>query len=94
VVWTPYGGKCGTILVSDADNPQVYTNRACGDVDKWEIHNTPAGATYSRAIHVLEDYPDHLMIFGGETYDNRPLNLRTPFTATVVDLGVVLADGY
>jgi hypothetical protein len=94
VEWTPYGGKCGTIVVSDADNPEVYTNRECGAVDKWEMHNTPAGAVYSRAIHILEDYPDHLLLFGGEVFDDFGLNKRTPFSATVVDLGVVLADGY
>ncbi|KAK1753117.1 Sialidase [Echria macrotheca] len=86
VVWSPVGGPNGTIVVSDADNPQVYTNRFGGAIDKWERNETPAGATYSRAIHIMGSQPDHLMIFGGETYDNMRAGLLTPFTATVVSL--------
>ncbi|KAH6914097.1 Sialidase [Coprinopsis sp. MPI-PUGE-AT-0042] len=86
VVWSPLGGKNGTIVVSDADRRQVYTNRAGGAVDKWEEHGTPAGAVYSRAIQIFKKRPDHLMIYGGETYDGRGLGLHTPFSATVVSL--------
>ncbi|PGH04986.1 hypothetical protein AJ79_06943 [Helicocarpus griseus UAMH5409] len=92
VVWSPVGGPNGTIVVSDADRSQVYTNRHGGALDKWEQHPTPAGATYSRAIHILKRHPDHLMIFGGETFDNMQLGLLTPFTATVVDLNKILEN--
>lgn len=92
VVWSPTGGPNGTIIVSDADRPQVYTNRFGGQLDRWESHMTPAGATYSRAIHVLDKYPDHLMIFGGETFDNMGRHKLTPFTATVVNLTQVLQN--
>lgn len=92
VTWSPIGGEYGTIVVSDADRGEVYTNRFGGDPDKWEEHSTPAGATYSRAIHVLRDYPDHLMIFGGETFDNMRAGLLTPFTATVIDLGELIGE--
>ncbi|KAK6852966.1 hypothetical protein PG995_011517 [Apiospora arundinis] len=98
VVWSPAGGTpYGTIVVSDADRRQVYTNRYGGDPDRWEEHGTPAGAVYSRAIQILKDYPDHLMIYGGETFDDMGLGLHTPFSATVVDLNEVLTmpvDGY
>lgn len=86
VVWSPLGGPNGTIIVSDADRPQVYTNRYGGDVDKWEEHGTPAGAVYSRAIQIFNKYPNKLMIYGGETYDNLRAGLHTPFSATVVSL--------
>lgn len=86
VVWSPVGGPNGTIVVSDADRSQVYTNRAGGAIDKWEAHQTRAGATYSRAIAILEKHPDHLMIFGGETFDDMGKGLLTPFTATVTNL--------
>jgi hypothetical protein len=86
VVWSPLGGPNGTIVVSDADRAQVYTNRYGGDVDKWEEHGTPAGAVYSRAIQIFKNYPNKLMIYGGETYDNLRLGLHTPFSATVVSL--------
>jgi hypothetical protein len=92
VVWSPVGGPNGTIVVSDADNSPVYTNRVGGDVDNWEIHATPAGATYSRAIHVLSGRPDSLMIFGGETFDDMRAGLLTPFTATVVSLEETLRN--
>jgi len=91
VVWSPLGGPFGTIVVSDADNPEVYTNRFGGDRNKWEKHATPAGATYSRAIHILSRHPDHLLIFGGETFDDLGLGLLTPFTATVVNLTKIVS---
>ncbi|KAF2743571.1 glycoside hydrolase family 93 protein [Sporormia fimetaria CBS 119925] len=86
VVWSPVGGKFGTIVVSDADRQQVYTNQFGGDVDKWEEHGVPAGSVYSRAIQIFKKYPDHLAIYGGETFDNIRGNLSTPFSITVVDL--------
>ncbi|KAI1853937.1 hypothetical protein JX265_012622 [Neoarthrinium moseri] len=90
VVWSPAGGPMGTIIVSDADRRQVYTNRHGGATDRWEEHATPAGAVYSRAIQIFHDYPDHLMIYGGETYDDFSKHLHTPFSATVVSLYDVL----
>lgn len=90
VVWSPVGGPNGTIVVSDADHRQVYTNRFGGALDRWEEHATPAGAVYSRAIQILHKHPDHLLIYGGETYDNFGSNLHTPFSATVVNLTKVL----
>ncbi|KAH6085668.1 hypothetical protein HBI67_003430 [Parastagonospora nodorum] len=86
VVWSPIGGPNGTIIVSDADRPQVYTNRWGGAEDKWEEHGTPAGSVYSRAIQIFEKYPNKLMIYGGETYDNLRSALHTPLSATVVSL--------
>jgi hypothetical protein len=90
VVWTPEGGDMGTIVVSDADTRQVWTNRHGGDVDKWEEHMTPAGAVYSRAIQIFKKHPDHLLIYGGETFDDMGLHLRTPFSATVLNIHDVL----
>lgn len=90
VVWSPVGGPNGTIVVSDADRYQVYTNRFGGAVDKWEEHGTPAGAVYSRAIQISKDYPNHLTIYGGETYDNMRAGLHTPFSSTVVKLTDIL----
>lgn len=94
VVWTPEGGEMGTIVVSDADRQQVYTNQYGGDVDSWEQHGTPAGAVYSRAIQIFKKHPDHLMIYGGETFDDMGKGLHTPFSATVVRLQDVLDDEY
>ncbi|EMD62738.1 hypothetical protein GGP41_003549 [Bipolaris sorokiniana] len=90
VVWSPVGGPQGTIIVSDADRRQVYTNSHGGALDKWEEHATPAGAVYSRAIQIFKKRPDHLMIYGGETFDDFGKGLHTPFSATVLDLKKVL----
>lgn len=90
VVWSPLGGPNGTIVVSDADRAQVYTNQFGGDVNKWEEHGTPAGAVYSRAIQISKKYPNRLTLYGGETFDNMRSKLYTPFSATVVPLTEVL----
>lgn len=90
VVWSPLGGPNGTIVVSDADRAQVYTNQFGGDVNKWEEHGTPAGAVYSRAIQISKKYPNRLTLYGGETFDNIRGKLYTPFSATVVPLTEVL----
>jgi hypothetical protein len=90
VVWSPLGGKYGTIVVSDADNRGVFTNQYAGAADKWELHATPAGAVYSRAIQIFKKRPDHLMIYGGDTYDDQAKGVLTPFSATVVNLFDVL----
>jgi hypothetical protein len=91
VVWTEFGGPMGTIVVSDADNRGVFTNRHGGDRDKWELHATPAGAVYSRAIEILRGLPDHLLIYGGDTFDGANEGAHIPFSATSVNLGEVLA---
>lgn len=78
VVWSPSGGDNGTILVSDADHSGVFTNQAGGQPDQWELHDTPQPPAYSRSLHVLEKYPDHLMILGAGVFDatvNLPLYL-------------------
>lgn len=90
VVWTPYGGRNGTIVVSDADRRQVYTNSFGGDVNKWEEHGTPAGAVYSRAIQISPKDPERLLIYGGETFDDMRKGLLTPFSITAVSLKKVL----
>jgi hypothetical protein len=90
VVWTPVGGPLGTIIVSDADAKQVFTNRYGGDAARWEEHATPAGSVYSRGIQLLSHYPDHLLIYGGDTYNGRARNEHIPFSATVINVNDVL----
>ncbi|GAB1317103.1 hypothetical protein MFIFM68171_07313 [Madurella fahalii] len=70
VVWSPVGGPNGTIVVSDADHSEVYTNRRGGDPDAWEIHPTGQPPAYSRALHVFEKHPDKLAVIGGATFDD------------------------
>ena len=89
VVWSPVGGPNGTIVVSDADNSQVYTNRFGGDIDKWESHKTPQPEAYSRALHIFRQYPDHLMILGGATFDSGG---SPDLTLSVVSLTEILSN--
>jgi hypothetical protein len=92
VVWTSYGGPLGTIIVSDADSMGVFTNQFGGDPDQWQLHATPAGAVYSRAIEILRSRPDHLLIYGGDTYNGRAAGVHAPFSVTSVSLASVLAS--
>ncbi|CAE7026043.1 hypothetical protein CFE70_003702 [Pyrenophora teres f. teres 0-1] len=89
VVWSPIGGPNGTIVVSSASR-KLYTNTHGGALDKWEAHITTAGAAYSRSIQIFKKRPDHLMIYGAETFSNFGKGLHTPFSATVVGLQDVL----
>lgn len=64
VVWTPVGGKNGTIIVSCGTATQVFINQALGDVNAWKTVPTPEGVSYTRHLRVLSD-PNHLLIMGG-----------------------------
>ena len=78
VVWSPVGGVNGTIIVSDNNHSDVFTNSFGGRPDKWEAHKTPQPNAYSRALHVPKNYPDHLMILGAARYSRaviRPLSM-------------------
>ncbi len=82
VVWSPVGGPNGTIVVSDADHQGVFTNRANGQPDQWELHDTPQPIAYSRSLHIMNGNDDDLMILGAGNYQgvdppgtNRPLYL-------------------
>lgn len=92
VVWTPEpkGSKYGTIVVSDADTRSVFTNQQGGAIDAWEEHGTAAGAVYSRAITIFKSHPDHLGIWGGDTYDGRVAGEHIPFSASVFDINDIL----
>ncbi|KAK1811956.1 hypothetical protein LTR12_013686 [Friedmanniomyces endolithicus] len=92
VAWSPLGGEYGTILVSDADRTQVFTNQCGADPNEWQLHATPAGAVYSRAIEIFKHRPDHLAIYGGNTYDQSAEGVQEPFSITVVNLYHVLAS--
>ena len=69
VVWSPAGGKYGTIVVSDADQSEIYTNTKGGDPDAWEMNASGQPPAYSRALHVFEKRPERLAVIGGATFD-------------------------
>jgi len=65
VVWTPAGGPLGTIVVSSGCCSQVFINKKLGAEDAWEIMDTPAGASYTRSLRVMQQDPSYVMISGG-----------------------------
>jgi hypothetical protein len=88
VVWTPAGGPNGTIIVSDATYSDVFMNRHCGEPDKWTAHATEQPDGYSRALHVMQTNPDHVMLMGAAHWPGadvpgavRPLSV-TVFSVT------------
>ncbi|KLU93073.1 BNR/Asp-box repeat domain-containing protein [Magnaporthiopsis poae ATCC 64411] len=88
VVWTPVGGPNGTIIVSDADYDDLYTNTAGGDPNKWVRNGSPQSAAYARSLHVFKDRPDNLAIIGGDTFDGSDPDL----TLSVVSVNALLAN--
>ncbi|KAL1586879.1 hypothetical protein WHR41_04046 [Cladosporium halotolerans] len=63
-VWTPAGGPLGTIVVSDGNNRELFLNHNLG-AGAWTVLETPAGASYTRALMVMPDDPATIMIIGG-----------------------------
>ena len=96
VVWTPAGGVNGTIVVSDADNDQIYINTKGGALDGWEARYSSEPFAYSRALHIFEKLPDRLIVLGGAGYDDLfDTNATTPapgLSLSVVSVAEVLKN--
>ncbi|KAK6835023.1 neuraminidase [Apiospora arundinis] len=89
VVWSPSGGPNGTIIVSDNDHSDVFTNSHAGAPDRWEVHATPQPNAYSRALHVPRGYPDHLMILGAARFSRK---VPRPLSISVVSVKELLTQ--
>lgn len=63
VVWSPVGGKNGTIIISAHSGGQIYINKGLGD-GPWIKVETPEKSHYTRHLRVLND-PTKLLIMGG-----------------------------
>lgn len=93
VVWTPEGGINGTIVVSDADHQSVFTNRANGQPDQWEEHNSPQPKAYSRALHIFSKDKSRLMILGAGNFPGvDPPGTNRPLYASVVEIQDILRN--
>lgn len=82
VVWSPVGGKNGTIIVSCGTRSEVFINQALGDAAAWKSVPTPEGVSYTRHLRVLSD-PNHLLIMGG---GKLPPSTTNKITVSVVDI--------
>lgn len=94
VVWSSAPGGNGTLIVSDADTQEVWTNQEVGRPDKWVKRQQPGKSAYSRALHVSRKTPDRLYIFSGATYDDSASGPAIPYVVTTISIKKLLAGGY
>ncbi|KAL2870575.1 uncharacterized protein BJX67DRAFT_377929 [Aspergillus lucknowensis] len=93
VVWSPVPGGNGTLIVSDADNQELWTNEFVGRPDKWEKRWQPGKPAYSRALHVSRRDPDALFVFSGAMFDDEEDGPPVPFVVTKLSVRKLL-DGW
>jgi hypothetical protein len=65
VVWTPAGGPNGTIVVSDSTYSELFLNTAYGGPDEWVFTPTGKGISYTRALQVLPNESQVMIVDGG-----------------------------
>jgi hypothetical protein len=66
VVWTPAGGKDGTIVVSSGGASEVFINRnLASSGSTWVKVGTPAPRSYTRGLMVMKDEKKVLIVGGG-----------------------------
>jgi hypothetical protein len=83
VIWTPFGGPNGTIVVS-AYQAEIFTNRALGDANSWVSHRIAQPSAYTRSLMVFQDKPELLLVMGA---GNLPPSNSNRVSLSVVDLG-------
>lgn len=54
VIWTPYGGPNGTVVVSSGTSSNLYLNYQYGH-GAWSVIQTVSPASYSRSIALSAD---------------------------------------
>lgn len=64
VVWSPVGGKNGSIVVSCGTLGEVFVNQNLGQ-GEWESVPTAEGISYSRSLRVLDSGKKVLIVGGG-----------------------------
>ncbi|KAF4455686.1 BNR Asp-box repeat domain [Fusarium albosuccineum] len=87
VVWSSYGGKNGTIIVSCGTLGQIFTNQALGHPDAWKAWDVPQPAAYTRALLSFKKDPELLMIMGA---GNLPPGKTNEVSLSVVDLKKIM----
>ncbi|RAK82027.1 Oligoxyloglucan reducing end-specific cellobiohydrolase [Aspergillus fijiensis CBS 313.89] len=86
VVWSPYGGKHGTIIASSGTQSSIFVNQNLGQ-GEWTEIATPESTSYTRDLRVLsEDNGRYLLIAGGGVLNGADNQV----TASLVDLSTVL----
>ncbi|CAN8104877.1 unnamed protein product [Discula destructiva] len=72
VVWSPVGGKDGTLIVSSGDAATLFTNTALGAAGEWYERKTSASTSYSRHLRVFQEDQDKLLIMAGGKLPTSP----------------------
>lgn len=81
VVWSPIGGRDGTLIVSAHSSGDIYINKGLGEAGTpWRRVATPEKNAYTRHLRVLND-PSKLLIMGA--------GQLPPSTTNVVQLSVM-----
>ncbi|KAM0281072.1 hypothetical protein ACHAO9_010912 [Fusarium lateritium] len=88
VVWTPYGGKNGTIVLSCGTKSEIFTNQALGDESAWKKWKVPQPTAYTRALMTFKKDADLVMIMGGGILP--PAGGNNTVSASVVRLSEVM----
>ena len=87
-VWSPVGGKDGSIIVSTGTHTEVFVNKELGAPGAWEKVATPEGVSYTRHLRVLEQNENHLLIMGAGILP--PTNGTNKVTVSVVKIDEAL----
>ncbi|KAJ5212532.1 uncharacterized protein N7498_004178 [Penicillium cinerascens] len=64
VVWTPYGGKNGTIVASSGTQSTLLINQALGE-GEWTEISSPESQSYSRSLRVLSEGNGKYLLVNG-----------------------------
>jgi hypothetical protein len=82
VVWTPAGGKDGTIVISSGGASEVFINRHLGSPGtSWAKIGTSAPRSYTRSLMVMKD-EKKILIAGGGVLNGKDNKV----TATILDV--------
>ncbi|KAF7719590.1 Exo-alpha-L-1,5-arabinanase [Penicillium ucsense] len=82
VVWTPYGGKHGTIIASSGTQSTLFINKALGQ-GEWTEIQCPEPHSYTRSLKVLSKDKGRYLLVNGAGVLNGAAN---KVTVTVMDL--------
>lgn len=81
-VWTPLGGRNGTIMASTGTVSEIFVNEELGEVGAWKKVATPESVSYSRSLRVI-DGGRKLLILGGGVL---PPTTNNSITVSLMDL--------
>ncbi|RLL99625.1 hypothetical protein CFD26_108296 [Aspergillus turcosus] len=86
VVWSPYGGVNGTIIVNAYSSGSIFVNQALGE-GPWREIKTPAPGAYTRMLRVMAEDPKMVLINGAGPLGGS----NNKVTVTMINLETALA---